>query len=223
MNGEFDIRLLSAGGFSDADFLAAQKKGCVLDMLSNLDVERRHHGTNQVFDNVGAHIFDRHMGGDAVTAPFNAIDGSAAAFWAIQFEDTSDEPGYTDLDWVHDGLPYSDKMGNYVSTTGIKRFVDDDIEATLIATDYDGVGKEEIRYRSRWLWLPNQGNSSNIKSLVVVYNSDGSQGVASNNYQHERAPSARIRIKDQNGNNTTINKTNSQVLFVEYTFYLVSV
>jgi hypothetical protein len=80
-------------------------------------------------------------------------------------------------------------------------------------------GKEEIYFKSRFLYLPSQGISNNIRS-IGVYGAE----YASNQYNNEeRYLVARVRLKDPDtGLPVILIKNFNQVLVIEYTVFFVS-
>jgi len=213
MHGTFELTQLDARGLRDEDFRAAARRGRAEDLLRGLPPLGRFRARNLVFDMIPSFLFNRLMGGPAAKGPLIYESGSAALH-AMVLLSTDSEPTYEESTWEYTQTLYTlpEEVGS-----GAKRFIEDVIETTLIQADQ--TGREHISCRSRWLFLPSEGVSSNIRSVGIYFCRDG-DNTAGN---LERGRVARIRIKDAAGRPVIINKTASQVLLIEYTFRLVTV
>ena len=129
---------------------------------------------------------------------------------------TDSEPTYTEQTNQYTNL--HNISGSANTSSGGKRFIEDDIDPHLMDADPDGNGRESILFRSRFLYLAAEGNSNDIRSLGVYFMRD-----ADSTGSFDRARIARIRLKDGGGNPIIINKTSAQVLLIEYRFTLVNI
>ena len=213
MHGTFELTQLDARGLRDADFRAAARRGRTGDLLRDLPVVGRYEGRNLVFDMIPSFLFNRLMSGPAAKGPMIYESGSAALS-AMSLLTTSAEPTYEEYTWEYGETLYT--LQEHAGGGG-KRFIEDVIETTLIQSNQ--AGREAVDCRSRWLFLPSEGVSSNIRSIGIYFARDGDYTGGNS----ERGRVARVRIKDAAGRPVIINKTSSQVLLIEYTFRLVSV
>jgi hypothetical protein len=94
-----------------------------------------------------------------------------------------------------------------------KRFVAHDME---VLVDVEPNGREGIFMRERWLYLPSQVVSNEIRCVGVFWCENITDG------NDERGRIGRVRMKDAGGNPVTLNKSSSQTLLIQYTFTLVS-
>ena len=216
MHGTFELTHLEAGKLRDEDFRAAARAGGLEDLLRGLPKLARVRRENLVFDNFAAFLFSQLMSGGDVSDPYDLGGTASAALSCINLMSTSSEPTYQEATNEYGGGVTIYALSETVGS-GAKRFVEDVIETPSIRTDPGG--REAVECRSRWLFLPSQGVSSNIRSIGVFFSADGD---ATGDYI-SRGRMARVRLKDAAGRQIIINKTASQVLLIEYTFRLVSV
>lgn len=224
IQGRFDIKTFDTPGLTSEkleELLGPRnkRKPCAFDrLMKQWNVAQAVEGSNIVFDGFTAysfhHAFQEGLSKIGLTDPWDTgSTGACAAFSTLAWETTDAEPTYQE---------HANYTGEARYTTGIvaqgafKRFVEDDIEAFLISSD--PYGRESISFRSRWLWLPSNFSSSNIRSLAAWYSWDADSGGYG-----ARARMSRIRLKDSAGNPVILTKTSSQTLFAEYTVTLVSV
>jgi hypothetical protein len=214
MQGTFELTHRDARGLRDADFRAALRRGEADALLRGLPLLGGYRARNLVFDNFAAFLFSQLMGGPDVTDPFDLGGTAAAALGIVTLMTTASEPTYEEL-----ATGYYETMYTQAETAGGggKRFVEDVIETTRIAVAGDG--RESVECRSRWLFLPSEGVSSDIRSVGIHFAADADSvaGYVS------RARICRVRIKDAAGRAVIINKTASQVLLIEYTLKLVTI
>jgi len=215
MQGHFSVELKAARGLRDEDFRKARREGVLDALLRDLETEERAEGGNLVFNWLSAFLFRYLFSGPDITDPFD-IDSGNGYLGCINLGVTDSDPTYTEFtnNYVEDINAMSDSIGGSGAS---KRFIEDQIETHLIKKEDDG--REAILCRSRWLWLPSEGVSSNIRSLSMYYARDAD---ATAGYT-ERARGARLRLKNQAGLPIIINKTNKHVLLAEYVFTLASV
>jgi len=220
MQGHFDLTLLDAGGYTDADFKRAQENGTILKMLDSLDIEQKCSGSNQVFDHFAETMFIHLMSGPGVSFPYGNGGTGSAYLGSLVLSTYDTEPTYTETETYGFFGRTVHSVGSSANTSSAgKRFIEDDIIDPDIIVDPDG--RESIIVRSKFLYLTTEGTSNNIRSLAIWYDTDADLDPGSSG--REWGIGARIRLKDSGGNPTIINKTSSQVLLVEYTFTLVSI
>lgn len=220
MQGHFDLTLMDAGGFKDEDFLRAQKDGTIGQMLDSLKVEQKCVGKNQVFDHFAETMFIHLMSGPAVSFPFGNGGTNAAYLGSLVLSTYDSDPTYTETETYGIFTRTVHNVGSSANgSTAGKRFIEDDIIDPDIITDTGG--RESIIIRSKFLYLTTEGNSNNIRSLAIWYDTDAD--LSPTDSSREWGIAARIRLKDAGDNPTIINKTSSQVLLVEYTFTLTSI
>lgn len=213
MRGHFDVTLLDSGGYSDGQFERAIAEKRVDQLLSVLKVERKLSRRNLIMDNVAGMILDHTFSGPQMAGDY----GSYGDNWLnnISLLTKDEDPTYTeDNQWYSNAY----NGGNNIGASGsAKRFVADTIDQHQLAV-LSG-GREGIFFRSRWLFLPAQGVSNNIRSIGICWSRYGSNLDSSIN----RGRIGRVRLKDDQGRNVILNKTSRQVLLVEYELTLFTI
>jgi hypothetical protein len=106
------------------------------------------------------------------------------------------------------------------TVSAAKRFYNDQIAAAEVWSHADAV-KQQVFFRNRWLYLPTEGYSNNIRSLVIVWSTDCANVLVPGTFNYYEI--GRVRLKDAAGEKVRINKTQYQAMLMEYTFSLVSV
>jgi len=220
ITGHFDLVLKNAKGLVDEDFHEAHQYGRLPYMLDSLNTELEAHTDNLVMDGVVLYLgYNLFQVTDTAGSQISVLATSTSAWFScICLLTTDSEPNYTS-EWNRTSFTFqtpSNVPESANTSSGGKRFKEDASEVPDVRSDQGG--REAIFYRDRWLYLPSQGISSNIRSIQahMANNQDGG-----NNYYFGR--SARIRIKDAGGNPIIISKTSSQVLLVEYRLSFVSI
>ncbi len=213
MEGHYELQLKDAKELKDEDFLLAIKENRLDDLLLQLDTVLNLKGHNliqhwfppTVFHNVFEHgIPDSPSGTQYYCNPLDNIG----------FMTTDSEPTYTEsYSWFGSGYIYYDNIGS----SAVKRFVEHRLEIQQVIVDPSG--RESVRMRTRWLFLPSQAVSSNIRSLGIWgCQQNYTLGNSINRYQ-----TGRLRFKDPaTGNPVVINKSSNQALTFEYTIHCVS-
>jgi hypothetical protein len=217
MNGLFNISILDAGNLSDNDFLIAKKNGCLKDLISGLNLENSVCVKNRIFDNLAGRLLDKLFSLSNCAWPYYYEDGSnrTAALGFICMLTTDNEPTYTE-DSTGSSWNIHNVSGSANSSSGGKRFISDQLFSYSIWVDSD---REEVIFKNSFLYLPTQCVSDNIKSIGIYYRYDATNST-SGMYTGRLG---RVKIKDGSGIPQTLSKTINQVMFVEYTFSLVSV
>lgn len=215
MSGFATARVFDAPGLSDDYWKQVIAEKRVSEALEDLPVAQKAQGKNLVNHAFAAYSFIQSFTGPDILDPYDFSSGSgraALAFVTLQTIDS--EPTYTET--TLESVPIQ-SIGSMAGSTASKRFILDDIEDELIRKPIDG--RNAVEFRSRWLWLPSQAVSSDIRSFTVYFRQDGvDTGAFISNGRI-----ARIRLKDSGGSPVILTKTSSQVLLIEYLFTLVSI
>lgn len=219
ITGHFDVALKNSGKLGDRDFEEARRQGRLGELLDGLGTELECHTDNLVFDLMvpyqGLWLFSAPSVGDLWRN--NSTESASFASMCLLTDDS--EPDYQS-EWYRTGgymyVTPSAVTNSANGSTGGKLFEEEASEAAEIKSDPGG--RESAWYRERWLFLPSQGTSSNIRSIGLFWSGHGDNGGS-----ETRQRSGRVRLKDAGGNPIIINKGTSQVLLVEYKATFVSV
>jgi hypothetical protein len=215
MLGRFDVHLKPARGLRDGDFLEAIRRGKIGRLLAELPTEQRAQARNQIFDNMAGYHLDHSFSGPQTAYPYY-FDSGNAALAHICMTNLDADPGYTD-DWsAYTNL--HNMTGSVNGSNAGKRFVEDGITDHVQESDPDGNGRESLRYTERWLYLPTQIISNQIKSISIGFHTN-----ADSAGNQETGMIGRVRLKDSKGRNVAISKTSKHVLLVQYEFTLVTI
>ena len=228
MNGKFDVQLIGNRGLDDRAFQRAIDGGYIMDLLGDLPLQKhcpREKNDNMIFDNYAEGMMRLCLSGPTPAHGYWDEcwgDSNNAALSRIGLATTSSLPTYTE-DFSSNHF-YSLQTTNHTpdsanTSSGGKRFIEDDITAPTIWSDTD---REAVHFRNRFLYLPSQGNSSSIRSISIHLNKDADQSLTASGSTKYSCKIGRVRLRDANGVLTTLNKTSSNSLIVEYTFTLVS-
>jgi hypothetical protein len=217
MQGQFELTVLDAEGYCDEDFKTLQSKGKVMDLVQRLPVAQQVKTKNRVFDNMAAYLLDKLFSCPNSPEPYYRDAGKAAlAFIAPLTTDgaTSDYEEHVPHTYTYARNAVDIVV---VADATVKRFVEDQITGFVVWTD---ATREAVHFRNRWLYLPTEAVSSNIRSIGIFF-SDNGDNKTSNYRYHSRL--GRVRLTNSGGVPIVLNKSASQVLLIEYTFSLVSV
>lgn len=217
MFGQFDVHLKDLPPGGDARLRGMLERGELPELnrlIDRMPTRQRAKGRNLVSDNFAGYTFRFCFSGGDITDPYD-FDSGNAILATILLMTTDSEPTYTDATNQYTNL--HNISGSANTSSGGKRFIEDDIDPHLQDADPDNNGRESILFRSRFLYLAAEGNSNDIRSLGIYFMRD-----ADSTGSFERARTARIRLKDSGGNPIIINKTSAQVLLIEYRFTLVT-
>lgn len=223
MNGMFDIKLINNREKGDQYFQDAIDGGYIMDALDDLPMKQHLPAQqNRVFDNYAGCSMRLCLSGPAhahTTWDRICTEATTALLWFVNLStNSSTTSSYTEdySSYFGNNNTISAVSGTANSSSGSKRFIEDDITAPTIWSD---TARETIYFRNRFLWLPSQGNSNSIKSIAIYAGEDGDSTTL---YYDATGRVARVRLRDADGVLTTLNKTSSNSLLVEYTFSLVS-
>lgn len=224
MEGFFKVSKMPAHGLSDHDFEQAIKEGRLDALLTTLPVKQEARCKNRLFDNLAGYFLDTLFSLGNCGWPYYERNDSPpeAMLNSICLLTTDgDTDSYTE-DWGAAGtssyntIHWRPDAANTAS--GGKRFEEDEIEAWQVWVDTGG--REAIHFRNKFLYLPSQGESSNIRSIGIFFleNGDGTGG-----YWEARGKVGRVRLKDANGVPIIMTKSDREILLVEYTFTMVAI
>lgn len=211
MQGHFDIWRKEARGLGDEDFLASMKDGSIDELLASLDTSYALRQKNQVHDAFSLMVYRLVFGRFPNGFGQHIHSQKIYPFVTVALQTESSEPTYYhhwSISANYDAVQWLIGAGS----SGVKFFVTGNVDTTRVLTDTDGV--EALHLKERWLWLPSQGVSSQIRSVGIFGAHSNTTGGA------YRSATARIRLKDASGFPITLNKTSSQVLLLQYTFTL---
>lgn len=219
MEGLFNIAVLDAKGFTDEDFRVMRREGRLQEQLQRLPVVQQAQTKNRIFDNMAGYLLDRVFSLPACASYYSSEDygPSAALSFIVPLTTDAATSDYVE-DWTaQDRYPRAVDDIVVAADASVKRFIEDEITANVIWVDAD---REAIHFRTRWLYLPSEIVSSNIRSIGIFFQSDGNN--VGGGYR-EVGRLGRVRLKNSGGVPVVLNKTAAQVLLIEYTFTLVSV
>jgi hypothetical protein len=229
MNGMFDLTLINNRGKDDQYFQDAIDGKYIMDALNDLPTVRHLPGKrnqNRIFDNMaGMYLESSLQGPNQSDAQWRYIaEGANSSFlhWLTLSNLSSATSSYTEdsnkqTSFSTYSISHTNVVANSVNTSSAsKRFIEDDITDPTIWSD---TAREAIHFRNRFLWLPSQGNSNAIKSIEIWASEVGTQNTV---YGNDIGRVGRVRLRDSAGVYTTLNKTSSNSLLVEYTYTLVS-
>lgn len=216
MKGHFDVTLLDSGGYSDEQFRRAIDGGRIDQLLAVLKVEQKLSQQNLVNDGAASFCLDHCFSGPQALSPYYL--NSRGMLNNVLLMTTDADPTYGETtNQFTEAYSVTGTIGGGSSNVAAKRFVADTVDQHQLAVMSGG--REGIFFRSRWLWLPYEGVSNDIRSLGVYY-SRSSSNIGSST---DRGRIARVRLKDDQGRNVILNKTSRQVLLVEYEFSLFTI
>lgn len=224
IHGHFDVRTFDTPDLTPArlDELigprSERRPGSIDKLLEQWKPVQKAVGKNLIFDRTMAYflywVFQEGLTKIDLPDPWDFSGGSGwCPFSSITWETTDTEPTYTEAVSIYTDIQ---NTTGRVASGCAKRFIDDDVENHYIYSDPDG--REAITFRSRWLWLPGDFSSNNIRSIAAWWCENGNY--TGTDYRNR---SSRIRLKDSGGSPIIINKTANQSLFAEYKVTLVTV
>lgn len=214
MRGHFEVELKNSGTLRDEDFFSTPHDE-LNSLLNSLHTVKRVEGCNQCNDMLAASLLCKVMNGPSIEDPYNTWNIGSGGLASINIEDRDPELIYTE--WVYCGGCNIHEIGYPVGTGNSgKRFVEDDISNHTIEAYQNN--REELWFRSRWLYLPSQIVTNNIKSIGYFY-----CYYADRTTNYYRATYGRFRLKNENGIPITITKSSDQVLLVQMKLKFVTV
>lgn len=211
MQGHFDVFVKESGGLCDEDFIAAQREGRLSELLRSLPTSKKVSTDNLVFHDFAIMAMRQTMQHGFPNGAANMDRVAGCPLHHITVLNNASEPSYTEW-YAYYGTIHNPSYSVNTGNAG-KRFVGYSID---LIVDKDPTGREAIFHRSRWLYLPSQIVSNEIRSIGVYW------GEYINDGNEDKQSTARVRLKDSGGNPITLTKSSSQTLLVQYTFSLVS-
>ena len=212
MEGLFKATILDASSLTPAERDEAVKYGLWDELLDLLPTKTVFSGKNMVFDNFAAWAFYAIMSGGGVTDPydFGGASNSPLAHIGLLYHERA--PYYQES--THQNLAPG-SLSYMVTSDAWKRFIVDEAQPYLIQVAPDG--REEVQFRSRFMFAAGEANADNIRCFAVYFcESANSTGT------NDRGIIAKIRLQDAGGTLLTLEKTVDEVLLLEYWFKLVS-
>lgn len=211
MRGEFHLQVKDCRGLRDEDFLAAQAEGSLNELLAGLAVAQEVRVRNALNDTLAwgllHHVFGHGFGGGY------PMDGGTELLTGVCLLTHDVELDYQEYRTWYGSIHVMEWSAN--TSSGAKGFgqrVDD----FIVGTPDDN--REEVWCRHRWLWLPSEGNSNNIRSIGIM-------GGEHHNYTSEdKFRVGRVLLKDRDtGGQMVVVKNINQVLTLEYTVSYIAV
>ena len=221
MEGHFTVSKMPARGLTDHDFEQAIKEGKLDHLLVDLPVTAKVQGSNRIFDSLSGHFFDKLFSLGNGPYPYYNGNGASGLSSILLSTNDAETSSYTeDVGYINTTTARYHYIFPNAATGTVphKLFEEHQIEAWQIWADVSG--REAIHFRNKFLYLPTEGVSNNIRSIAIWWMSD-----ADNNgdlYSVARARTGRIRLKDEAGNKIILTKSNKEILMVEYTFTWVA-
>lgn len=222
--GHFDLSLFQESKYQDRDFEEAIKRGELDHLLLDVGQQQKAGGDNMLFDNLVQCLF-WWTGWSGCPQPsdvnwYSDLGGGQAGLHYVYLATYDPETTYQEQ-WVCklSSTNLSDSYYSVNSSSAAKRFIQDQIAPAEMWCHTDGV-KQQIFFRNRWLYLPTQGYSNNIRSVVIVWTAACS---VDNTWNGNVPLIGRVRLKDEAGEPVRINKTAYQAMLMEYTFSFVTV
>jgi|MudIll2142460700_1097286.scaffolds.fasta_scaffold00022_32 hypothetical protein len=222
MQGHFDIHMLHTPGLTRELIEAVRREGGdpeVEKYIRSFQQDEEWHGDNIVFQGHPGYLYYYAMNAPSMYYSLNYASSVNAFYW-VALTSSSTEPSYATVGTEHvwTGNIAPDSLPNLLGGSGGRKtfnqtIVDRDVKS-------DAGGREAIYAKFKWLYLPGECTSDQIKSIDVFYCCRIEDPSYYGGVGHARV--ARVRIKDSGGNPVTINKLATKSLLIEYTHTLVS-
>lgn len=214
MQGRYRLQIKNAKGLSDEYFLQAIHDKRIDKVLDDLETEYTIKGRNLLnhwWFVVFAHNVIEH---GFSNGPYYTYD-NCNAFNNICMTTKSTEPTHDETYTWSGG--YDGAQDNIGDATAAKGFVNERAEDTLVEVDSDG--RESMFHRTRWIFLPSESISNNLRGFTINGARMSNQTIGT----EFRYQTGRILFKDPvSGNPVAVLKNLNQVLVLEYTLRLVS-
>jgi hypothetical protein len=208
--GRFHILLQDSGHLKDSDFVLAQKEGRLDELVDSLPVEQEAFAENTATHMMVIANFRKHFAGMPNGAyPMERVNTSILHH--VTLLNWASEPYFAY--WMSYYGTIHNPSGSVNTGNAGKRFYAHAIETY---SEKDPTGREEVFARSRFLYLPSQVVSNQIRSLGVYW------GEYVNDNNEDKGMVAWARMKDAGGFPLTLDKSASQTLLIQYTFRWVA-
>lgn len=214
MEGFFSATVLDASSLTPAERDRMVEAGLWDELLERLPRKQSAEGKNMVFDNFAAYLFFRAFSGGDITNPYDYNDGSGHSALATMNLLYHERAPYYQESSHQNTSPGS--LTYTVTSDAWKRFINDEALPSLVQVDPGG--REEVQFRSRFMFAAGEAIADNIRCFAVYFCESG-PGTGT----WDRGIIAKIRLQDAGGNLLTLEKTVNDVLLLEYWFKLVSI
>ena len=224
MQGHFDIKMLHTPGLTRELIEAVRREGGdpkVEKYIKQFQQDAQWRGDNMVFQSHASYLYYHAM---SATSQYYSLQYvlTACSFYFVCLTSASTEPSYTSTTGNEHNYTTNIRPDNWPNllggTGGFKTFNQTIVDREVKS---DAAGREAIYAKYKWLFLPGECTSDQIKSIEIVYTARIEDPYIGGGSGHGRV--ARIRIKDSGGNPVTINKSATKSLLIEYTHQLVSI
>jgi len=216
MQGYFDLTKYDVSGLCDQDILQAQESRKLDALLQNRKKTAQMSFSNRLFDNLAGYLLDHVFQGPQAANPYSLSPGISSALASIALLTTDAET----TSYTEHVFSVTTPHGVSETANGLtagKRFIADQMETFQIVASPNADGREEIQFTNKWMYLPSEGVSTDIRSIGIYFGSDGD-----NLAVLERARLGRVRIKDAQGEPVILHKSDQEILIVQYSYRLLS-
>lgn len=217
MQGHFDLQMLHTPGLTRELVEAVRKEGgdpAVESYLRQFQRDGRWSADNLVLKTTPGYFYYVAFSNPAMYFGIYGW-GGPSMLASIALTSTSAEVNYTSE--VYTANLTRNSIPDLVVSGAYKRFIDDCIVAPDIKSDPNG--RESIYSKFKWLFLPGEGTSAQIKSITIYYAAQ----YANQDIGYSMGRVARVRIKDSGSNPVTLNKLSTKSLLIEYTFTIPTI
>ena len=217
IQGRAEAQIINVEGHQDylIKLREAKQFAKVLDFLKRRPVDQRAITDNQVLHHLVGNVFYRIFG---ASAPPNEVPDDMCMWDFVYLGSHSSEPVFSDD--LNSGYYSTDGMPSNVASRAWKYF-GEEIETHTITSEDLSSGYRAIYRTWKWVWYPDEANSSSIRSLIAhgyvacVYN-------YSTNYSNYGRSTMRLRFKDDAGNPIQLVKNTSKCLMLQYQLRLLT-
>jgi hypothetical protein len=195
-----------------------------LNLLKPRDVVQTCSGHNQIYAITAGELLARCTGASRITDDFYKTDswptftGFFMGYIAMSARDAT--PAYSDNYTEGTFFDCSSQGAGTPSWwlgAGAHKHLSSEIETHTCYSEALSSGRRSIYRTMKYLWLPSDFSSSNIRSAEWWTPSNWNTAYRNHNSASTWRSAGRIRFKDSCGNNITLNKTSNQALLFEYT------
>lgn len=213
MEGYFIATIKDASKLSLRELETAKKEERLKELFDQLPTKKRVEGKNLVFDNFASWTFWSCFSGGDITNPYDYNGTNNSPLGTIGLLHHERSPYYQESS--HQNVAPG-SLSNMVTSDAWKRFINDEALPYLIQAAPDG--REEVQFRSRFMFASGEAISDEIRCFAVYFSE-----LATATGAYDRGIICKIRLQDAGGNLQTLEKTANEVLLLEYWFKLVSI